>query len=350
MQSTLNPKQQSDDPHDFVVVPSDAVRVAPADEELSNLLHQAARQRSEAQNRAVSEVAAASTIPPVDTTFRPAAANDDTVSARRSIGRRVLRPLIALLLAGCIGLVAVAWRSYGDTVKTQIARWTTKAVLTLSLQETPGSAAEAATPAAAADTADTANAAPAQPAAPSQSETAAVAPAAADSSADSAQQLQSMARDLASLGQEVEQLKASLEQLKAGQQISRDAAKASEARAAETRASETRPVEQNPRAKASASPPRPAAAQARKPAQPAPAAAPQAAASQAPAPYVPRQPDYAPRQPEYAPRQSDYAPRPDYARPPADYYGPRYTEPQPRVIAEPQADAESIPRPPMPLR
>jgi len=44
----------------------------------------------------------------------------------------------------------------------------------------------------------------------------AVVPAAA--SADAAQLLQSMARDLATLGHEVEQLKASMEQLKASQQ------------------------------------------------------------------------------------------------------------------------------------
>jgi hypothetical protein len=44
MQSTLN-RKPSDDPHDVVVVAPDAVRVAPSDDEISNLLQQAARQR-----------------------------------------------------------------------------------------------------------------------------------------------------------------------------------------------------------------------------------------------------------------------------------------------------------------
>ena len=234
MQSTLNPKL-SDDPHDFVVVPPDAIRVAP-DEELSNLLQKAARQRSETQASAASDVHAAASVPPVDTTFRPTAANDVGVPVlRRSIGSRVLRPLIALLLAGCVGFVAVTWRSHGDTIKKQIAKWTTKAVVTLSLQPETSepAAAETATPAAATDTA---NAAPVPPAAPAESTAAAAAaaPAAADPSADQ-QLLQSMASDLASLGQEVEQLKASLAELKASQQASRDAAKASEAAAKEAK-------------------------------------------------------------------------------------------------------------------
>src|SRR5258707_1355132 len=87
MQSTLKPKQ-TDDPHDFLVVAPDPVRVAPdavrvardpvraapADEELSNLLHAAAaRYRSDPQTRAGS---AGPTVPPVDTTFRPAAINN----------------------------------------------------------------------------------------------------------------------------------------------------------------------------------------------------------------------------------------------------------------------------------
>jgi hypothetical protein len=78
-------------------------------------------------------------------------------------------------------------------------------------------------------------------------------------SPESAQLLQSMARDLATEGQEIGQLKASIEQLhasveqlKAGQeQMSRDIAKASE---------------QNLRPKTSAPPPRPIATPTRKPA------------------------------------------------------------------------------------
>jgi hypothetical protein len=309
MHSTLTPKQ-SDDPHDVVVVAPDAVRVAPADEELSKLLHAAAaRYRSDPQPRAGSDASAGPMVPPVDTTFRPAAVNDVLFPGKRwSMVRRAMRGFIALLLAACIGLAAVAWRSYGDTVKRQTAKLTTQLVLTSSLPpEESGPAAEPAAPAVAAAAAD---AAPLQPAPPAQSAAEAVAPAAAPSPG-SAQLLQSMTRDVASLGQEVEQLKASIEQLKAGQQqISRDVAKASENKASE----------QNPRPRIAALPPRPPVARARKP-----------------------MPSYPPPQAAAAP------PLPPTAAP---YYLPRQPEPQPQSTAEPQADPElaSVPRPPMPVR
>ena len=66
MNSTSIPKP-SDDPHDVVVVAPDAVRVAPSDEELSDLLHQAARHRSSAQSGVTSDAADRQIGPPVDT-------------------------------------------------------------------------------------------------------------------------------------------------------------------------------------------------------------------------------------------------------------------------------------------
>jgi hypothetical protein len=300
MHSTSTPKS-NDDPHDVVVVAPDAVRVAPSEDELSDLLHQAARHRVDSQTRAVPDFAAGGTVPPVDTTFRPAAVDDALVPGRRrSLGRGALRAFTALLVAGCIGVAAFTWRAWGDTAEKKIAKWVTQFVVTASLA--PEQTAPAAQPAAAAAQAEEA-----------------VAPTAAAPSPDQAELLQSMARDLASLGQEVEQLKASIGQLKASQQqISRGLAKASEAKASEAKASEP-----NPRSRISAAPPRPAAAPAHRPLQPAQAAAP--APTQTGAPY------YAPRQPEYAPRPM---------------------EPPPPVAAEPRADPElaSVPRPPMPLR
>jgi hypothetical protein len=319
MQSTLTPKP-GDDPHDVVVVAPDAVRVAPADDELSNLLHEAAaRYRSDAQARPGSDVPAGPAVQPLDTTFRPAAVNDVLVPGKGWLmARRAARGFIGLLLAVCIGLAAVAWRSYGDTVKKQIAKLTTQLVLTSSLP--PEESAPAAQPAAPAIAAEMANAAAPSPAPAAQGAAETVAPAAA--SPDSAQLLQSMSRDLASLGQEVEQLKAGLEQLKAGQQqASRDISRPSEVKASE----------QNLRPRKPAPPPRPVAALARKPVPPypprqaavAPTLPPAAAPYPAPAPY------YASRQPDYVPRQA---------------------EPQPQVAAEPRAEPESsVPRPPLPL-
>jgi hypothetical protein len=306
MHSTLTAKP-GDDPHDVLVVAPDAVRVAPSDEEeLSSLLHQAARHRS--QTRAESDTAVGR-VPPVDTTFRPV--NDVRVpGGRRSTAARALRGFMALLLAACIGVAAVGWKAYGEVAKRQIAKWTTQFALTSE---------QAAPPAPLAAPADTADAAPPPPA---QSAAEAVAPAAAPSaSADPAPSLQSMARDLASVTQQVEQLKASIDELKAGQQqMSRDLAKASDAKASEVKASEVKPSETNPRPRIPAAPPRAVVARARKP-----------------APY-------------YPPPQALVPPMPPQVAAP---YVPRQTEPQPQFAAEPpQPDPEltSVPRPPMPLR
>jgi hypothetical protein len=301
MHSTLNPKP-TDDPHDIVVVPPDVVQVAPADDELSKLLREAARQHSGPQTRTGSRLDADAAVPPVDTTFRASAVNNVQLRGhRRWIGRGAVRAFSALLLAACIGVAGIAWQT--DAAKKVIAKVATQLVVIASLS--PEKSGPPALPAAADTSADAANAAPPQPAPLAQSAAAAAAP-----SADPAK-LQSMARDLASAGQEIEQLKASIEQLKASQQqMSRDIAKASENKASE----------QNPRPRISPPPPRPAAARARKPLTPYPR--PQAAA----APALP--PTAAP----YVPRQVE--------------------PPPPQTTGEPLTDPElaSVPRPPMPVR
>jgi hypothetical protein len=303
MHSTLTPKP-SDDPHDVVVVAPDAVRVAPSDEELSDLLQQAARYHSDPNTRAASDFHVDPTVPPVDTTFRPAAVNDILVaSRRRSIGRRAARAFIALLLAACTGVAAVAWQSSGDVAKKMITKWVPQLILTSSQPpEEPGPSAQPTQPGVQADAVN-ATSPPSAP--PAQTAPEAVARAVAAPSVESAQLLQTMARDLASVGQEVEQLKASIAQLNASQQqMSRDIARASA---------------QNSRLGISAPPPRSAAARARKPMPPFPStqAAGAPASPQTAAPYASRQP-----------------------------------EPPPQATAQPQADPElsSIPRPPMPVR
>src|SRR6266481_9295621 len=115
MHSTLKPKQ-TDDPHDVLVVAPDAARVAPdpvqvapAEEELSKLLRDAARQLSDPQTHTASDLPAVPPVPPVDTTFRPAAVNNVHIPGyRRWIGGRAVRGFTALLLAACIGVAAVA--------------------------------------------------------------------------------------------------------------------------------------------------------------------------------------------------------------------------------------------------
>jgi hypothetical protein len=307
MHSTLQPKQ-TDDPHDVLEVASDAVVVAPGDE-LTNVLRDAARHLSDPQTHTGSGFSAGPPVPPVVTTFRPAVNNVQVPGRRRSIGRRALRAFTALLLAACIGAAAIAWQSQGEAAKQIIARWAPQLVQTSSRPlKNPGLSEQATPPAV---QAAAAKAAPPQPAPLAQTVPEGVVPTAVAPSPESAQLLQSMARDLATVGQQIEQLKASIEQLKASQeQMSRDVAKSSEQKASEQKSSEQKASEQNLRPRTAAPPPRSAAAPARRPMPPYPP--PQAAA-----PSVPRQ-----------------------------------VEPQPQAAAQPQVEPESssVPRPPMPVR
>jgi hypothetical protein len=323
MQSKLNPKL-SDDPHDVLEVAPGVVLVAPAeaDEEISNLLRAAARQHSDPQVRQEPDFSASPPVPPVDTTFRAAVADNAKVPRRRrSTGARAIRGFMGFLIAVGLGVAASVWQAYGDEAQQMVANWTPQRVLALLLPQQNPAPAQPAPPAA---DATQANAAAAQSSAPAQTAGDTAAPAAAPASAE-APSLQSMARDLAAAGQQIEQLKASIEQLKASQeQMSRDMAKASEAKGSETKASES-----NLRPKLSALPPRPAAVPARKP-------VPSFRASQAAAPYVP------------PPAAAPYVPPPQAGAP----YAPRQLDPLPPPAAPPPLDPElaSVPRPPMPIR
>jgi hypothetical protein len=326
MQSSLKPKP-ADDPHDCVVIPPDAVRVAPSDatpsdDEISNLLRAAARQQSDAQTGA--EPGQESVVPPLDASFRPSAVNDDFAPGRG----RIMRAIAAIVLAACIGGAAVAWQASGYAVKKLVGKWIPHFALTGSLAldklgltatsaPPPGGAAEAdATPATPAP-----NAPPASGEATAAQETATPAQAAAESTAsntepsDAAPLLQSMARDLANARKEVEALKTSVAELKASQQqMARELAKASE---------------QTAHAKLTPPLARPAVANARKPAPPAYSPTPAASAP----PYRPP--------PAYSTTQ---AAAPPPLPPTAQPYVPRQVEPLP----PPQA--EGVPRPPMPVQ
>src|SRR6202790_646010 len=236
MHSTLKPKP-TDDPHDFLVVPPDPVRAGPGGEKLSDLLAGAGRHQAARQFTAEQGSAAASPVPPVDTTFRPSAVNDVLGSGGGpSIGRRMGRAFAALLLAACIGAMAVGWQAFGYAGKKLMVKWTPQFVLTSLSMDKWGLSAPSTSPSPEADTADAS-----QPAALARSEPEAVAASAASQSPDSPQSLQSMARDLASVSQEVEQLKASIEQLKTSQQqMSRDGAKSSGHKSSESKASENK--------------------------------------------------------------------------------------------------------------
>ena len=319
MDSSLKPKQ-TDDPHDFLVVPPDAVRVAPSDDEISDLLRAAARHHSDAQAKNESDLMAELSVPPVDATFRPTAVNDDFIRPRgQSVGRRAMRAIAALLIAACIGGAAMAWQASGYAAKKLVAKWLPQFALTTSLPlDKLGLGAESGSPA---NEPEVADAAPAQSATPAQSAPEGAAANAAAAPPDSAQ----LARDLANISQEVETLKATIAELKTSQQqMARELAKASD---------------QNARSKLASVPPRPPAV----PRKPAPLYSP----SYSPSPTT-SVPAVRPA-PSYPPTQAASAPPLPAAQP----YAPRQAAPL-SPPAPPQLPPEpgftSVPRPPMPVQ
>jgi hypothetical protein len=330
MQSTLNPKHP-DDPHDILMVAPDAIATAPGDEQLSKVLRDAARHLSDQQSHTPSALKSdlksdLPAVPPVlsvDTTFRPAAVNVRAPGRRSSMGGWLLRGFTACLLAACTAAAGIAWQLHGETAKQLIAAWVPQlALISSQLTEQTPPPAQPASPAV---EADAANASAPQPAPPAETAVEAAAPAAP--SPESAQSLQSMRKELASLGQEVELLKATIGQLKAGQQqMSRDAAKASDAKTSDKAFDRAPDQNLRPR-KPSPSPPL-AAAPVRRP-----------------------MPPYSPPQAAMAPPLPQAAAAPYVPQAPAPY-APRQYEPPPPAAVQTLADPEltSVPRPPMPLQ
>jgi len=309
MQPTVKPKQ-ADDPHDLLEVAPGVALVAPSnaadptDEELSNLLRAAARQRPGGKTRKTSEVVAGPSAPPVDTTFRAAAVNNVRRKAgRRSMGKWTIRGgVIGVVLALSVVVGFAAWQSYGDATTQMVAMWIPQRDPAPSAS--PQDAGVAEQPSPAGGQAAEVTLAPEQS---RQSAPQAIVPAAASAPSETPT-LQSMARDVATLEQKVEQLQATIEQLKASQdQMFRDVAKGSEARASEQN---LRPRTPQPAPRLAVAPPRKPNPVFRQPQVTAPVSPP------SPAPY------YAQRQPE--------------SLPPA---APQLADPE----------LSSVPRPPMPL-
>jgi hypothetical protein len=232
-----------------------------------------------------------------DAACHPPAANNIQVPGDRPwFGRSAVRGFVGLLLAACICVAAVAWQSYGNAAKPIIARWAPRFVLSSSLPlENPVPPAQQSTPVV---QTSAAAAAPPQPAPLAQTAAKGVAPTAAP---ESAQLLQSMARDLATAGREIEQLKASIEQLRINQeQMTRDNARAAE----QFKASQEQMArdianasEQSLRPKMSAPPPRPTATPTRKPVPIRPSPQARAQPQDTPQPQDEPQLPSAPRQP-----------------------------------------------------
>jgi TolA-binding protein len=345
MLSTVKPKT-ADDPHDIVVVAPEAVQVVPAEEELSKLLRAAARHHSDQPARPALELPTGATIPPIDRTFRPAALSDVKVSdiqgnhiqpaqGKRSTGRRIMRAFTALLLAACVGGAAMAWQSFGYAGKKVIAKWLPQFAMTTSFSlEKLGFGTQSTPPDVQTEASSNPTSPEASPPVTHASETVA---AAAVSSGDTVQALQSMARDLANMGQQMEQLKTSIEQLKTvQQQMSRDFAKAPD---------QGRTTEQNKASDQSPRPNRTATSTTQLPSV-APPATPRPAVPRVRKPNPPSQP-LAIAAPALTPSATTSLSQT------ATPYVSRPAEPLPQAaITDPAIDSDSwsAPRPPMPVR
>jgi hypothetical protein len=155
------------------------------------------------------DATAGATVPLVDTAFRAASTNIRERGARPLFGRRIMRGVMGMVLTACLAGAAVLWHFHGGAVGPTVAE-----------SVPPVSAAPAVEASAV-----TAAAAPSAP----QSAADNFASNAASALPDSAQLLQSMARDLSDLRQNMEQMKAGIAALKAGQdQMASEVAKTSE--------------------------------------------------------------------------------------------------------------------------
>ena len=235
MQASAKPKS-AEDRRDFVVIPSDQVRVAPSDAEISDLLRAAARQHSEAVAHAAPDPdpSAQLPVPAVDTTFRATNVNDSVPARGQTFGRRLMRAVAALLLAMGIGAAALTWQTFGYAAKKVLLTWVPKWAIVASLPLDKLGLGTHSPPSDNPDDAAPAQADASAPAATDPDTTANAAATAPAPSPDATERLQSMAHDLANANQEIETLKAGIAELKASQQqMSRDLVKAASDRAAE---------------------------------------------------------------------------------------------------------------------
>jgi hypothetical protein len=303
MLSTLDNRQH--DQRDVLEISPDVVLVARAAADFPSLAPDAMGRHAERDIHMGSPDVA---TPMVDTTFRAA----DTSGERPLRARWVRTVAMTFLFALGSAFAAAAWERYGDEAQAMLSSYTPSLSIPLSLPTSLTSLVSG-RPASAAQT-DSA-AAP-EPVAAEQTAQAAPAVIPADASApgvpaDTAQLLQSMARDVASLNQQLSELKARIAELKAGQDLlTRDVAKTPEAKV-----SEAKPVE--PRPTKLGAPPRPLGT------------------------LVTPAPVHRPRPPAYPPAQAAYVPPPPPAATPVQIAPPppvNNTDPVPVV------------RPPMPVQ
>lgn len=290
MLATLNSRQivdeivkdtvKDNDPHDAIQISPEMVRASRASSEAPTLapeftarpepkfapepkLHLEPKFAPLSMPPAVAVSAPPAAAPPVDTAVRVTASDGQSRPKRSAAGKWLRGAFVTFLFAGGSAAATIAWEKHGDTATQMLAEWRpvlaewTPALASLfpsTSQTAPVAAAQAAPPAAQDQTADQTATPPAAPAI-------AAAPAPAATQADATQTVEAMTRDIAAMAQQIEQLKANIAELKAGQeQMVREMAKPP---APKPVAEAKPPID--PRARASALPPRALAPPVRKP-------------------------------------------------------------------------------------
>lgn len=266
MLATLNSRQIVDeivkdtmsdnDPHDAVQISPDVVRASRLTSEAPTLAPEftarpepkfAPEPKLSPEPKFIPVSAPPAAAPSVDTAVRVTASDGHNRRKRSAAGRWLRGAFVTFLFAGGSAAATIAWEKHGDIATQKLAEWTPALMSLLSSpsQTAPVAAAQAAPPVAQDQATDQTAATPAAPVV-----TAAAAPAATQS--DATQTVEAMTRDIAAMAQQIEQLKANIAELKAGQeQMVREMAKPP----APKPVAEVKPPV-DPRARASALPPR----------------------------------------------------------------------------------------------
>lgn len=266
MLATLNSRQivdeivkdtmRDNDPHDAVQISPDVVRASRLTSEAPTLAPEftarpepkfAPEPKLSPEPKFIPVSAPPAAAPSVDTAVRVTASDGHNRRKRSAAGRWLRGAFVTFLFAGGSAAATIAWEKHGDIATQKLAEWTPALMSLLSSpsQTAPVAAAQAAPPVAQDQATDQTAATPAAPVV-----TAAAAPAATQS--DATQTVEAMTRDIAAMAQQIEQLKANIAELKAGQeQMVREMAKPP----APKPVAEVKPPV-DPRARASALPPR----------------------------------------------------------------------------------------------
>jgi TolA-binding protein len=215
--STLNPTKF--DPNDVPTAAPDVV-VTRADHDVAKP-QPTGKTAAAAAHKAADGVAGAK-APPVDTTFRAASAEPVKEGVGPSLGRRLMRGVIGMILTACVAGAVVLWQSHGDAVRQIVTKSVSPVIAALWSRVSPGDEQPTAAPEVQASAVPETSASQ-QPAENPSSSAASSAP------PDAMELLHSLARELAHMRQDLDQMKGAIAELKAtDEQMAREIAKASD--------------------------------------------------------------------------------------------------------------------------